>query len=63
MYSNAICKLTNDRQFFMKNKCLEEVIIFITEVCSEPCQISKMERFAKIVNGYQQGSEYTSILQ
>ena len=47
----------------MKNKCLEEVIIFITEVCSEPCQTSKMERFAKIVNGYQQGSEYASILQ
>ena len=45
---------------FIKETTSEK--LFITEY-SQPCQTSKMERFAKIVNGHNQGSEYASILQ
>ena len=46
---------------FCKGNYLEEVV-FITEEYSELCQTSKMERFAKIVNGNNQGFEYVSVL-
>ena len=42
---------------FCKGNYLEEVV-FITEEYSELCQTSKMERFAIIVNGHNQGFEY-----
>ena len=37
--------------FFTKIFAYDKNNVIISEVCSEPCQISKMESFEKIVNG------------
>ena len=39
------------KESFLEEKYQEEVLIF-TKAYLKPCQTSKMERFAKLVNGY-----------
>ena len=54
-------RVSNKRQKVFMNETITKKL-FVTEY-PESCQTSKMERFAKIVNLHNQGSEYASILQ
>ena len=61
-FYDQVCVISKLHKLFMTEKYLQEDIL-ITETYSETCQTSKLKRIAKLVNGYNQGSNNFSFVQ